>query len=279
MRPPACHPQTQARKSGSRKGFRLTKWYMDVVSPTGHAAVAYWADLRWGLLHFAYSGFLESAPDHDGRSTSSTRRCEPPTFRDGCLTWNAPRLNIRGRWESAAPPFRCSLLSGPRGDVDWSCIHPRARASVSVGSSTIEGWGYAECLTLSIRPWRLPIHELLWGRFLSDDASIVWIEWRGPEPRVLILHDGREIQGAQIGADGLSWPGGRLALSAGRTLRQGAIGSTVLAKHGLLRTLTPRAVRALREHKSLSRGVLSLSGRPPSAGWAIHEIVHFRSPP
>jgi len=282
MAPLAPHRETDPPASPAapgRTGFSLCKWYMDAVGPDGHAAIAYWAAVRWGPLAFTYSGLLETSPSAPVRSTSTARRCAPPEFVDGLLTWSSPRLGVCARWESAAPPYRSTLLSGPQGAVDWACLLPRARARLSTPSGTIQGWGYAERLTLTMRPWRLPIDELSWGRFLNDDASIVWIRWRGPEPRMLVLRDGRELAEPQIQDGGIIWPGGRLTLSPGRTLRHGALGSTVLASHSLLRAMTPRTMRALREHKSLSRAELTLADRRPSSGWAIHEIVDFRSPP
>ena len=55
-----------------------------------------------------------------------------------------------------------------------------------------EGTGYAERLELSIRPWRLPIRELRWGRFVSEGASMAWIDWQGADPTEVIRALGYE---------------------------------------------------------------------------------------
>jgi hypothetical protein len=283
-------PRTkQRRRAGA---FHLRKWYLDVTADDGRAAILYHARLRWGPLRFSYAGFLTaSVPPvtaSGGRCSSpsvvhraSIRAADPPRESPDSLSWSCPRLGASGTWHPAAPPAHRTLLERDDGAVLWSCLMPRARASVSLdGLAPINGWGYAERLDLTLRPWRLPIDTLRWGRFTSDAAGLVWIQWLGPEPRLLLLLDGREIDAAsaRITDDSISWPAARLDLAAGLTLRRGTLNATVLRDTPLLRALAPRAARALDEHKTLSRATLHLPGRPPARGWAIHETVLFREP-
>ena len=271
---------TQRRRAGA---FHLRKWYLDVTADDGRAAILYHARLRWGPLRFSYAGLLTtSVPSgQDVVHRASIRAADPPRESHDCLSWSCPRLGASGTWHPAAPPAHRTLLERDDGAVLWSCLMPRARASVSLdGQAPINGWGYAERLDLTLRPWRLPIDTLRWGRFTSDAASLVWIQWRGPEPRLILLLDGRDIDAApaRIADDSISWPTGRLDLHPGLTLRRGQLGATVLRDTPLLRALAPRVARALDEHKTLSRATLRLPDQQPIEGWAIHETVLFREP-
>ena len=80
---------------------------------------------------------------------------------------------------------------------------PAAEVSVSLrGFAPLRGTGYAERILITIPPWRLPIRELRWGRWIGEAASrsVVWIDWRGESP-----------------APGCSWTEPRLASPRSRT--------------------------------------------------------------
>jgi hypothetical protein len=154
---------------------------------------------------------------------------------------------------------------------------PRARAEVSLADgSSVRGLGYAEHLTVTLAPWLLPIDELRWGRFLADDAALVWIDWRGPHTRRLFLLDGVPLGGAHLDDDGLATEDGsiRLAFEAPRVLREGAIGRTTLSILPAVETILPVRILATEERKWVARGVLDRGGRR-SRGWVIHETVRW----
>lgn len=260
----------------AKRSFALSKWYLDVVADDGSAAIGYWANVSWGPLRAAYTSVLTSGADGSSTSLSSARRSDPPAFENRTLRWDVPRLRLSAQMHAVAPPAQHPLLQSRDGEVRWSCHLPRARAVFETPAGPIQGWGYAEHLALTIRPWRLPIDELRWGRCLTDAIGVTWLQWRGPEPRALILLDGAEATDPRIDAGGLAWRGGSLTLEPGRSLRRGLLGSTVLAGRPLLRALAPRAIRALDEDKSICRAEIAIDGRTPARGWAIHEIVRFR---
>ena len=155
-----------------------------------------------------------------------------------------------------APRFAAELTEG----VHWDCVQPRARVELRMPDGrTLRGRGYAEVLSLSIAPWRLPIHELRWGRFAGERHGAVWIEWLGPHPLKLVLLDGARVDAMPP-----------LRLSDEVVLRSGRIGETALR-------LLPRRLPGLglEETKWRSRGELALPGEPPDRGWAIHEVVRW----
>lgn len=261
------------------RGFRLTKWYLDCVTPEGHATIAYVSDLSWRGLAFRYASVLRHA---DGRSTTRTSlmRTEPPAVRGPVLRWSCPRLGASGTWQALVPAVAETLLSNRAGQVEWSCLQPAAKVTIRDAERaphSVAGLGYAERLVTTIAPWRLPIRELHWGRFVSLDArtSIVWIDWRGDHAVRLAVRDGVRL-GADIRADRIAFEDGAvLRLDQRDVLREGTLGSTVLRAVPRLRSVLPRGILGVHECKWRSRGALARAGHPEIDGWAVHEVVGF----
>ena len=131
-------------------------------------------------------------------------------------------------------------------------------------------------LRLTIRPWRLPIQELRWGRFLSDGPSLVWIEWRGPRPLSLALLDGKEAVVERVDDDRvvLGEPEAILSLTLRATLREGRLGAAVLDGIPGLRGTLPARMLAVHESRRYSSGVLEV-GTARHEGEALHEVVRW----
>ncbi len=256
--------------------FLLTKWYMDCVAENGDAAVVYVADLRWNKLSMHYESLLTIV---EGRlhCVSSLRKGHPPLVDRDTITLTLPHLGIAGTWRALRTPVRRDVFEGEEGGIDWHCRQPMARVDLSLqGKTRITGLGYAECLNLSVVPWKLPVEELHWGRFLSEEHALVWIDWRGPRPWQTLIHNGdeRKIQ-SLTEAEMLFAPVSSLELDRGLVLRSGQLGHTVFAGISRLAKLLPRNMLAVEECKWRSRGVLQAASGNAS-GWAIHEIVKWK---
>jgi len=255
--------------------FQLSKWYMDCVAPDGTAVVAYCARLVWGVVRLRYASALvcrngvvcETATLWPGRVPG-------PEF--GGIAWRCRPLKIEGLWQALDQPVRQTLLASREGNVDWHCLLPKARGRILLADGVvIEGLGYVERLDLTLRPWELPIRELRWGRFLSDGAGVVWIEWRGARPLAVLAFNGLLINGGKVSDGCVAWGQGRLELEPGTVLRDGVLGATALAAVPLVRFLAPRSVRMIHETKRLRRGRLLHSDGRVETGWAIDELVRF----
>ena len=267
--------------------FRLTKWYLDLVTDDGAAFIGYALRLRWNRLAVSYASTLLSLPDAPTRERFTLRRTPRPVLgEDGSVAWTCGPLGVDGRWAPRLPPVRRRLYSGPgsgegSGTLDWECVAPAADARLRLGPRELAGTGYAERLRLTLPPWRLPLDELLWGRFLGARSSVVWIEWRGEAPRRVVLVDGRDASdGAVIDPAGVALPGTRLDLQrdGSRSLRDGPLADVFAAVPALARLVPGRLGRA-RESKWLSRARLSRSDTTPAdTGWAIHEVVTWPAP-
>ncbi len=205
-----------------------------------------------------------------------TRGRGPQAERDGSLRWSSRRLGFDACWKPTAPPVSRRLFERASGHVDWDCRAPLAEASVrSSGGATIAGLGYAERLTMTLPPWRLPLDELRWGRFVAPRQSVVWIEWCGPSPLRLVFVNGAEAPRAVIRDGGVDLtPGALLRLGRTRALRSGQPFHALAAELSGLASVLPARLRAIEEEKWLSAGTL-VAGDTSVEGWAIHERVRF----
>jgi hypothetical protein len=257
--------------------FHLRKWYLDVVSNDGVAAILYWARLEWGLASVRYSASLLSEPDARLSSQASLSQLKEPEENDGIIVWNAPSLGVNGQWNSTAPPHEQTLFESDTGQVRWRCCQPAADVTLDLKGLPIRGRGYAEVVDLTIPPWQLPIHELRWGRALTHGQSMVWIEWRGPEPRSIVLTNGELSSTPLVDDRSITARGARTSLSDARTLRDAPLGTSLLADVPGLRNWASAAMLQARETKWLSRACIERTGTPTEEGWAIHEVVRFRT--
>jgi len=255
--------------------FRLSKWYLDCVTDTGDALILYWASIRWGPSQLHYGAALRNPESGEPTHRYTLRPGSEPTVVDTGLQWTCPRLDLSGTWGTRSAGIERTLLDGPQGMIQWHCVSPKADATIRIGNETVQGLGYAEHLTMTLKPWRLPFDELRWGRFLSAADTLIWIQWRGSMPRTWVWVDGAERQRAAVTEDRVELPedGIVLDLRGGRALRSGRLATTALRPIRVLTTLIPRW-RTAHETKWLTRGTLSRQDTR-STGWAVHEVVRW----
>lgn len=265
-------------EASSRPAFDLSKWYLDAVGEDGEVFIGYRADLRLRRLAVSYASALTGGA-REARTRSTVRPGKEPDFFEGALAWAEPKLAVAAAWRGEAQTISRTLYESPEGAVRWHCHLPSARAEIACDGVVLRGRGYAEHLSMTLPPWRLPIDTLRWGRFLSPEHSVVWIDWekKGDE-RTWIFVDGAEVQG-EVSEEVVFFEGGRLRLPIENRLvvRAGAL--SYLLRN--LRLSPPlrlfRRARAMHETKWRTRGVLECGGAPAVEGWAIHEAVRFRA--
>jgi hypothetical protein len=134
-----------------------------------------------------------------------------------------------------------------------------------------------EHLRLTIPPWRLPIRELRWGRFVNARDALVWIDWRGPYERQLVYYNGSPVRASTISEHEIRFgdSGAVLSFETSTILREGALGDTALSVLPNLKRLFPESLLGIRESKWLSRAVLRQADQADSVGMAIHEVVEW----
>jgi hypothetical protein len=260
--------------------FLLSKWYMDCVSDEGDVFIAYAASLRWKGVKINYSSTLQHHHDAQTESNTSLKSYSAPEISGDSIHWSSKALGVVGTWMAVAQPIERTIFESKAGNVEWRCLQPSATAEVSTGNGNqLKGRGYVEHLTMSIPPWRLPIDELRWGRFLSRRDAVVWIHWRGTSEIKLVFLNSHEIGGAQVTDSKVMLQDEEviLDLEQSQVLREGPLITTALSMIPGLQNLVPfRSLHAY-ECKWCSRGFLR-QNENVSVGWTIHEHVRWPGP-
>lgn len=253
--------------------FSLTKWYMDCVTEAGDVAVVYCAELRWRGIHAALGSVLSGNEGKLNPRTSISRyriSCD-----DALISVDMPKLGVSGRWQAGAAPVERTVYEQSLGRVHWNCLQPRSKVLVRIGDRELEGLGYAECLTMTVPPWKLPMRQLRWGRFVSSQDSLAWVDWQGTWNTSFAFLNGSESKPVAVSESEVVLPAATLRIEAGLPLRSGRLGSTILPGASGLARLFPASLFSVEEHKWRSRGALTANERT-STGWVIHEVVHWK---
>ncbi len=253
--------------------FTLVKWYLDCVTAAGDAAILYCADLRWRGLHATMGSLLECGAGAEARTRTVLGRHRIACNGDE-IRVEHPRLKVSGRWRRVSSPVQRTVYEEPGGSIVWDCLQPSSQVQMRIGERELIGLGYAECLTLTLPSWRLPIRCLRWGRFVSVDRSLAWIDWQGEHSTRFAVFNGRECGLLAASESEVAIEGASLRIDPGDTLRSGRLNSTILAHAPALKRLFPASLFNIREQKWMSRGTLTHSGQE-SHGWVIHEVVNW----
>jgi len=256
---------------------QIRKWYADSISPKGDVFIGYAAQVGLGPFSLPYQATLTGPRgEFSSQRTALTSKGIPDLTAEGA-TWRCPALDLTGTWKRTAPSFHRVLLDSPSMTIEWRCHMPGASARVRVGDQAFDGSGYLEELRVRGNPMGIPIRELRWGRFLGERDSVVWIDWRGPHPLTLVLHDGVEMTDSRVTDEAVSFAGFRLGLGGedAWTLRDEVAEESVFPNRAWLRPLLPRALARLREVKWAAPGSLERPDGTTSPGWIIYERVEW----
>ena len=222
---------------------------MDCVTDSGDAAILYCADFCWRGIHASYCSVL-TVNELAAESHSSMTRYRLSSTDDQILV-EFPRLGVSG-----------------------NCLQPRSSVYLRVGEREWTGLGYAECLTLTLPPWQLPMRQLRWGRFVSQQDSLAWVDWQGPYSTSFAVCNSLPCQTLSVTDSEVVLRDLSLRMEESFPLRAGRLGSTILPGAPALARLLPRSLFNIEEQKWRSRGILNAHGRS-SNGWVIHEVVHW----
>jgi hypothetical protein len=118
--------------------------------------------------------------------------------------------------------------------------------------------------------------QLRWGRFVSPEDSLAWIDWQGPYSTSFAVHNGSRCETLSVSDSEVALCHATLRMEESFPLRAGRLGSTILPGAPALRKLLPRSLFNIEEHKWRSRGILNAQDRI-STGWAVHEVVHWKT--
>lgn len=251
--------------------FALSKWYLDCITGSGDASIAYAGTVSWGPVRLHYSSLLESTAGVVSARHSLRPQNEPSI--DHCsLRWQSDALKIDGEWRADSLEINETVFASDAGSVEWHCLMPRAQARIHNRA----GFGYAEHLNITIAPWKLPIQILRWGRFATSSDWIVWIDWLGDFTRRIVYWNGQVAPTSLLEDGQIEFrDGARLTLDRSLVLREGQLGATALSVVPGIRDTFPARLLQMNECKWRSRGRFERPGVSTVEGWAIHERVEW----
>lgn len=243
--------------------FRLQKWYLDCVTTEGQLLIVYLARLHWGRLTTAYGATLELAADGTVRQRQVFRRGTLTRIGDHLVVEHR-RLGLLGVWTGISGTGPQVLHEADGEHLTWESLALTAKVDAHCRDGRYTGTGYAEVVTLTVPPWRLPFDNLVWGRFVADDAAsgFTWIQWRDAAGDLVLDRTwGHPTDAPEP-----------LRLAATREVRSGPVMDVLLGRLARLDQAVPTRLRSLEEDKRLSRGTL----HDGTAGWVVHEEVRGR---
>ncbi|MFC2124608.1 hypothetical protein ACFLU5_07330 [Bacteroidota bacterium] len=270
------------RKSAKRqKGFYLNKWFLDCVSDEGEAMIFYAAILKWRGWEVPYTSMLYYDQATGVTHRSRFHKIHLPEKNDRSLYWNDLRFGIAGKWEALASPIQARIFESDEGYVDWNCFQPASNVHLKIKDRVINGKGYAEQLVLTVEPWKLPMKELRWGRYGSQEDRMVWIELKDEGKQQWLWYNGEKIENANIGEDQITISAKGISLELDRSVVLESERKIQQVVKNLIRYLPgfnssmPLRFLMADEFKWFDHGIMRKEGEVVGKGWAIHEFVDF----
>jgi hypothetical protein len=274
------------RKSAKgQEGFYLNKWFLDCVSEEGEAMIFYAAKLKWRGWEVPYTSWLYYDPVTGPTHRSRFHKIHLPEKNDRSIYWNDPRFGVAGKWEALASPLQARLFESDEGYLDWNCFQPVSNVRVNIKDRVIKGMGYTEQLVLTVEPWKIPMNELRWGRYGSQEDHMVWIELRGEEKQQWMWYNGEKIENVNIEDDQITIPAKGISLELDRSVVLESKKKILQVVRDIIRYLPgfnksiPLRFLMADEIKWLNRGILQKEGKTVGKGWTIHEFVNFNRQP
>jgi hypothetical protein len=246
------------------KDFSLTKWYLDAADDQGNVYMGYHLSLQWRSLELHGYQHVWRTPSTGLQTQGGFTQQPSPIWDDKKrLLWHPHHLSAT--WDSVADSVEETLLTTDQGEIKWHCTQPKTKATIDLPALSFSGWGYTECIKITLPVWKLPFKQLFWGRCHSENHYLVWIAWNGSTTRHLLWHNG-ERQTAWTMTDhcitGSDW---QLTINERLPLRQGQLLSTVFQSYSDITQLFPEATFLANEQKWYGLGRLeSQTGSEPA---------------
>jgi hypothetical protein len=263
--------------------FHLSKWYLDFTTGEGNAMIFYSAELKWHMWTAKYTSWLNHSHQTGTHSRSRFTSVQLPHLDGDIISWNDSKFGISGIWNSAGKAISTRLFESDAGYLDWNCYQPRSVVRLKIGNEMREGSGYAEQLILTALPWKIPMEELRWGRYVSDSSSLVWIEIREKEKNQWLWLNSEKCGPGTIENHRITIPEKELVLYLDRAVSlesekklYSVVGKLIRYLPGFNRIIPLKFLMA-DEIKWLSNGTLEVQDNA-DRGMVIHELVNFNPP-
>jgi hypothetical protein len=248
---------------------------MDCISADGNLFIGYSALLEWKLLKLKFTNILTKSTDKEIEHYKSFKNFTPPEFKFPKLDWIDKSSAINAEWNSLSEPIIIELFNNDGKKIIWECYQPSADCKIQFNNGmTFNGFGYTEKIKMTVKPWVIGIKELRWGRFISEDTYIVWINWIGKNNLTMVFCNGIEYNKAEFDNDKIIFDNKILCIDNWTVIRKGAIKKTIFDRLPWLRKLFPDSIMNMQELKWLSKGIF-IDNQINKTGWIIHEVVKW----
>jgi hypothetical protein len=263
--------------------FLLEKWFLDFVTDEGEAYIFYAAKMRWHKITVPYKSVLHYSPATGKMHRARFNNVRFPLIKDKTISWKDSALKVDGIWEARADSLNAQLFASVEGRLEWNCFQPTSMVKVKVGDIDLNGLGYAEQLILTVEPWKIPMKELRWGRFVSATDSLLWIEIKSEQTKQWIWFNGEKADNAIVSDTEIIIQSVdiRLKLENRQVIESEKKINQVVKR--MLRFIPgfkhsiPFNFLSAEEYKWISRGSLYKNGLPEGEGWVIHEYIDFKN--
>lgn len=259
----------------------LDKWYLDFVSNKGESMIIYSSLLTWKSVKIPYTSYLFYDSKNGLKEKSRLSKVSTPIMDDDII-WNDQVFEMSGKWESMTRPIEARLFDSNKGSLNWHCHQPMSSVQFLWRGKEFKGKGYVEQLKLSVYPWRIPIHELRWGRYSDDSYNMVWIAYGEKQQRQWLWMNGEFFATCLIQDHLIRIPEKNMELEISKVV--------VLESERKIQNVVKKLIRYIPgfekviplgflmadEFKWLSKGVLKNKGSIVSGGNVIHELVQFK---
>ncbi|CAF1577471.1 unnamed protein product, partial [Adineta steineri] len=219
--------------------FYLCKWYADIIDEeTDDVTIIYLGELEWKFLKVNFTNILQFIQKQTLISRLTLLNYKSPIFDDDCFQINSN--GISGEWKRKSECIFCEkLFDNDDGYILWECFIPNGLAQIKVNNKINKGLGYVEKLTMTLKPWQVPIDILRWGRFLYENQYIIWIRWIGKEEKFLIFHNGIKYSDGIINDEMIEFGNYRLILLEKYILRNGLLSETIFDRFVWIKKFFP----------------------------------------
>lgn len=263
-------------KMNRKESFSFYKWYVDLIDANSDdVCIIYMGEIRWFFVRICFTNILQFLSKINLISKATLSNYRPPIIDNNLLRIDT--MNLTGQWESKSRSISEKLYENQNGYILWECLMPSTQGKLELNEKIYQGRGYIERLTMTIKPWQLPIRILHWGRFLSENHTIIWIRWQGDEEKFLIYHNQRKYIDGIIDDDRIEFKNYCLLLKDKSVLRQGPLIKTVFDEFTWIKRLFPSNVLYMNECKWQTWSELYENDRLISKDWSIHENVECKS--
>ncbi len=283
-RTPVASAQKDFSLHPARFPATLEKWYLDALLDDGTLLVVYLGTMTvFGARLARVTAELFSADGPVLRGSAVARHIAGSTnvlrFDHAMLTNDGLRFVTDGlsgelvyRPRHSPFTFRAPFLAQADRAIHWSVEIPDADVTGTLrwpgGARFLVGRGYRDHVWYDVLPWHFPIHELVWGRAVSQAHAATWVRATTASDTVATAWlDGHMVPGpiSDTSPPGMTLGTARVLLDADVTelegLRLGAL-------RGLLGSVSGNP------HETKWQAPCTIEG---THGVAIGEVVRWRA--